>query len=65
MSRTYRAISATTPPLTFHYRTMDIGNNIVGVRGISPKLGDDRVGFHDVVTKIKNGPMGIPRWRRQ
>ena len=42
---------------------MDIRQDGVGVRSIFPKLGDDRVSFHDVATKI-NGPMGIPRRQR-
>jgi len=44
---------------------MDVREDSVGVHGILPKLGNDRVGFHDVATKIENGPMGIPRLRRQ
>jgi len=38
---------------------MDIGEDDVGVRSITPKLGNDCVGFCDVVTKIENGPTGI------
>ena len=44
---------------------MDVGEDSVGVRSVLPKLGDNRVGFRDVATKINSGPMGISRqWMR-
>ena len=60
-SEAHQTVFAITPPLVFHHCTMDIGEDGVGIRSIVPKLGNDCVGFCDVVTKIENGPMGVSR----
>ena len=65
MYDTHQTISAITPPPTFHYCTMDVGEDDVVVRSIVPKLGNDCVSFRDVATKIEDGSMGVSRWRRQ
>ena len=65
MSVTHRRISTIASFLAFDNGTMDVGYHVMSVGDIMVNLGDDGMGFHEVVTNVANGSTGASRHRRR